>query len=249
MLFYNSFGNIPSYQGAVKEISSLGCRNIGLLFGVDSWEYPLWVLFQTHKNSQIRIEHVNVTNVSTQPSAVYPRGEFKPCALIDDNVSNLSMKAFVGDSVFIKTRQFAFLNVFQEDLTGELAFKSLTFHFNKALENFMQAEAIMLSRQKQGEVNSIDIEEYVALRKKALDEAQGIETEELTQVDPMLAKAFEGYFKNGLKSYLAGISEKDRQKFQEGQVLLTQWQAWLMASKDVLEYSFKNMTKITVKKP
>lgn len=46
-------------------------------------EYPWWVLLKNYNNNkQVRIEHVNVKNLSSIKSGVYPFSNFIPCAII-----------------------------------------------------------------------------------------------------------------------------------------------------------------------
>ena len=60
---------------------SLGeCKNVGLVMGEDSWEYPFWYL--TRAMGGVRLEHVKVDNISAKLK--YPLGAFEPCALILD---------------------------------------------------------------------------------------------------------------------------------------------------------------------
>lgn len=61
--------------GAVNFIRAKGCSDIGL---VSEWEYPLWVLLQEKNDKLVRIENVNVDNVS----AVKMKEDFIPCAIL-----------------------------------------------------------------------------------------------------------------------------------------------------------------------
>ena len=71
-----------AYMNAASGILYYQCNDIGLLIGADDWEYPLWVLL--HKgNSAVRLEHLNVNNVSGKLS--YPLGGFDPCMIIAVN--------------------------------------------------------------------------------------------------------------------------------------------------------------------
>ena len=55
---------MPTYLEIVYKLKSMNCSNIAIQIGVDSWEYPLWVLLQKEFNQDIHIEHVNVNNLS-----------------------------------------------------------------------------------------------------------------------------------------------------------------------------------------
>jgi hypothetical protein len=72
------------YSVASNIGADLGCQDWGLVFGGDTWEYPLWVLSRSRSKQSIRMEHVNVTDPSGQ--LAYPRGDFKPCVLLFDEL-------------------------------------------------------------------------------------------------------------------------------------------------------------------
>ncbi len=75
--FYKDPYLIQPYAAAQEYLKSTGCRQIGLMIGADTWEYPWWVLL---KGQDVRIEHVGVSNRSS--SLKYPLGDFMACALI-----------------------------------------------------------------------------------------------------------------------------------------------------------------------
>ncbi|MBF0569253.1 MAG: glycosyltransferase family 39 protein [Candidatus Omnitrophica bacterium] len=68
------------YASVGKLAQAVGCREWGLGFGPDSWEYPLWALFGPRPWQSVRIEHVTVGQLP------YPRGDFSPCMLLFDDV-------------------------------------------------------------------------------------------------------------------------------------------------------------------
>ncbi len=71
----------PYFEQAAQKIKSTHCRFIGLIMGVDSWEYPVWLLLrEAHPDADLRIEHVQVSNISS--GLKYPLGHFTPCALL-----------------------------------------------------------------------------------------------------------------------------------------------------------------------
>jgi hypothetical protein len=45
------------YVTAGRSLSAMGCKRVGLKFGGDDWEYPLWVLLRD-KDEPVRIDHV-----------------------------------------------------------------------------------------------------------------------------------------------------------------------------------------------
>ena len=70
------------YVGAANFVRSLSCSAIGLSLEAESWEYPLWPLLRTHDTRVVRLEHVNVANVSSVLSDRSPHSLFIPCAII-----------------------------------------------------------------------------------------------------------------------------------------------------------------------
>lgn len=55
------------YADAATALRSMKCQNVGLYFENTSFEYPLWRLLDRHSQT-IKIQHVNVENVSAQTS-------------------------------------------------------------------------------------------------------------------------------------------------------------------------------------
>lgn len=54
-------GNAYDYSQIAKKIQEQGYHNIGLLTGMDTFEYPLWYLLN---DDGYRIEHINVNNMT-----------------------------------------------------------------------------------------------------------------------------------------------------------------------------------------
>ena len=73
----------PYYQ-AVDFVKSQNCTNIGLSFWTkNSWEYPLWVLFQQPGKPTPRIEHISTIDpVVEKKLNSEPYKSFIPCAII-----------------------------------------------------------------------------------------------------------------------------------------------------------------------
>jgi 4-amino-4-deoxy-L-arabinose transferase-like glycosyltransferase len=84
-LYFTSRPNIefPYYQ-AVDFVKSQNCTNIGLSFWTkNSWEYPLWVLFQQPGKPAPRIEHISTIDpVVEKKLNSEPYKSFIPCAII-----------------------------------------------------------------------------------------------------------------------------------------------------------------------
>ena len=63
--FANRKSIYPYYDEAVREIAQSGRTHVGLIMGLDDWEYPIWALWRAdgHRPS-LWLTHVNVRNVS-----------------------------------------------------------------------------------------------------------------------------------------------------------------------------------------
>ena len=66
---------------ALGTAAQFNCRQIGLVFGSDNWEYPFNVISQWQKLHDIRFERIMVDNVSAKLE--YPLGAFDPCMIIE----------------------------------------------------------------------------------------------------------------------------------------------------------------------
>jgi hypothetical protein len=69
-----------AYSRVGRLVSAETCQEIGLILGIDSWEYPLWVALQQEVSPSIHIQHVNVTNISRNQ----PEDGSTPCLIITD---------------------------------------------------------------------------------------------------------------------------------------------------------------------
>ncbi|MFB8794993.1 MAG: hypothetical protein U7126_12410 [Microcoleus sp.] len=72
------------YNKAVDFVKSQNCTNIGLSFWTkNSWEYPLWVLFQQPGKPAPRIEHISTIDpVVEKKLNSEPYKSFIPCAIV-----------------------------------------------------------------------------------------------------------------------------------------------------------------------
>ena len=90
------------YIDAVNFVKQRDCTNIGL--SLPSMEYPWWVLLKNHNNRQVRIEHVNVQNLSNVKSRVYPFSNFIPCAIISVG-SSPSEELTTKEGIYVRAWQ------------------------------------------------------------------------------------------------------------------------------------------------
>jgi len=76
-------GRYSPYSRAVQLLPDPQCKQIGLYLDLDSWEYPFWVLLYQRLGRDVRIEAVNVENISARKYADLPA--FTPCAVLAIN--------------------------------------------------------------------------------------------------------------------------------------------------------------------
>lgn len=67
-----------SYRGAADVLARSGCRDVGLIQAIESWDYPLWALAR-EAGSDLRIRQVQVGNAT---AALAPEPRVPPCALV-----------------------------------------------------------------------------------------------------------------------------------------------------------------------
>jgi len=79
-LFMMDKNKLLMYSSTVSYVRSLGCKQIGLVIGGDSWDYPFYIMLNPNQDKSIRIEHVMVDNLTN--SYKYPLGDFTPCAIM-----------------------------------------------------------------------------------------------------------------------------------------------------------------------
>jgi 4-amino-4-deoxy-L-arabinose transferase-like glycosyltransferase len=79
--FYKKPDMAVHFSSVAAQLVAHHCRNIGLMLGEDSWEYPLWAMLRLYEpHGTRRIEHVGVNNQSAHLK--YPLGDFIPDALV-----------------------------------------------------------------------------------------------------------------------------------------------------------------------
>ncbi len=55
-----------SFLQTADYLTAAGCKRVGLITDIDSWEYPLWVLLRNRLGTGVYFEHVNVENASIE---------------------------------------------------------------------------------------------------------------------------------------------------------------------------------------
>jgi 4-amino-4-deoxy-L-arabinose transferase-like glycosyltransferase len=80
------FKNRPAltspYVESVNILSDRHCSAVGLMMGIDDWEYPFWVLLGEKMGGMVHLEHVNVANLSQEKYSEDRAGTLSLCALI-----------------------------------------------------------------------------------------------------------------------------------------------------------------------
>jgi 4-amino-4-deoxy-L-arabinose transferase-like glycosyltransferase len=107
-----ALNNKNEYINAANFVNSTACKKIGL--SLQSMEYPWWVLLKNDKQV-LRMEHVNVKNLSNVKSRAYPYKNFIPCAIISVGATqsenmvlkeDIYMKAWESESSIQKIQVF-----------------------------------------------------------------------------------------------------------------------------------------------
>lgn len=93
------FRNRPQIEGDYRrgagDIAAQSCRDIGLVIGMETWEYPLWALLGS-QGAEMRIEHVRIENVSRTLALQV----FRPCLIVTiDNEGRFSIERTSGEPV------------------------------------------------------------------------------------------------------------------------------------------------------
>ena len=87
--------NLYAAYSQVRElVRGNACQDIGLILGINGWEYPLWVALQQYASPSIDIRHVGITNISRN----LPHRDTIPCLIIAD--SDLAEEVRVGNQVY-----------------------------------------------------------------------------------------------------------------------------------------------------
>lgn len=111
------FSNRPSlfepYISSAQFVLKSQCSDVGLVLGINDWEYPFWVLLHENDKRTIRIEHVNVANISQMKSNEYPFNAFTPCAIIVVS-NNLPNEVNIGNAIYLRKMLSNPISVFMQ---------------------------------------------------------------------------------------------------------------------------------------
>ena len=74
------------YAKTAEFLRARNCSSVGLeLTPGHNYEYPFWVLIRQTAGQGVRIEHVNVENISKRKYDIYSFNQFSPCAVVSMN--------------------------------------------------------------------------------------------------------------------------------------------------------------------
>ncbi len=113
LYFTNEPALAKSYIRSMQYLSSTSCSDIGLILGSNDWEYPFWALLAQDGKRSVRIEHVDVTNISQVKYKEYPFNTFIPCAIIVVN-SNPPEDIQVGLNTYSQRRFFDPVSIYKQ---------------------------------------------------------------------------------------------------------------------------------------
>jgi len=227
--FTNRPGFSKPYGKTAEYLKSESCTNIGLILGEDSWEYPLWHLMKKNNNNSIRMEHINVKNISANLNKIPPFNRFTPCAIISFN-DNLKNKMTFKNHTYIETRKFSFIHIFIKDENGALARKNTITHFFQRMKTNQQA------KRMEQEKNFIEMINY---KKEELNEARLIDINELNKIYTSLGDHFQSLLLPGLELRIAGYATGDKMKHAAGQKLIILWEMWFQKNRKAIWEAFK----------
>jgi hypothetical protein len=106
------FANAPAlaqpYENAVAYVQALACHAIGLWWGGNDFEYPLFALLNA-RHYAARIEHVNVNNLSQFAAPNHP--PFQPCVILAYN--SAAAELFWRDTRYVLRAAWKPISVFE----------------------------------------------------------------------------------------------------------------------------------------
>lgn len=110
--FFNERSRMPYFVEAVSYVKATECKDVGLLLGGNSWEYPFWVLFDANNDEQFRLEHVSPGQLSPNR---YPLGSFDPCVVLGIHAKGETFE-FRPGIFYDRKKDFSLINIFEKRL-------------------------------------------------------------------------------------------------------------------------------------
>jgi len=113
------FSNRPSiaksYLASTQVLSEWNCSDLGLIIGVDDWEYPLWVLLREKTVGAVHLEHVSVTNISKRKYGEIHVSKFTPCAIFTLQ-TDLPSEISIGANVYLQEWSYDSVTIYKRAL-------------------------------------------------------------------------------------------------------------------------------------
>lgn len=223
--FVNNPGYYYSYRKAAEQLSKGTCRDVGLVMGGDSWEYPLWALLD-NMGGKFRMEHVLVNNPSAALSRRKPFSEFHACALVSDR-PDPGPRIVLDGKDFMLARKLTFLSVYQKDPDGTLAVRSAWYHFQQSMRNFPFILAITRKLNTPDSLNDQEMSRAVDAYLRYLQAVRAVDTRALNKFYPGLGEHFQQDFLTGMEQTMEGCRNQDKNLLIQGRQKLEQWRQWL----------------------
>ena len=110
--FINSRSLMRPYFESAQILSHLHCSDIGLITGMSGFEYPLWILLRENTSEIVRIEHVNVTNISQGLYSGNHLNKSNKCAIFTLK-SNPKNTVSIGNSVYSREWSSGRVNLYR----------------------------------------------------------------------------------------------------------------------------------------
>jgi hypothetical protein len=224
--FMNNPGYIYSYLAAIKTMDAIGCKDVGLYFGDDAWEYPLWALAKEQELVGIRFEHVLTRNASG--GKPYPSGPFDPCAVLSETPTAKDILEVSGRT-FSKTRVMPFLTVFLPQ-TGRAASR-----MSSALRHAITPLNVPSDLHSLEDTTRAVFMEIVRKTEQNAD----IDPVLLKRHSPDLFQRWETVYSRGLFLMKDGFINKDGNSIRRGQTLLMEWYNWVNTHRQDVEKALR----------
>jgi hypothetical protein len=82
LMFYNRPHLQGPYERVVHDLAAARCDRIGLVMGVDDWEYPLWSIMRDSMPAGFVVRHNHVANASSMHDAPSTGVGSHPCRMV-----------------------------------------------------------------------------------------------------------------------------------------------------------------------
>lgn len=227
-------GRRRPYMETVNFLHFIGCSDIGLIMGEDSWEYPFWVLLNEGVEQKARLKHVNVNNL-TSKAASFLFEDYTPCAIITfDEQKDKAIKS--QGHMYTKAWGIDYLNVFLYDKTGELQKKSSLFYLDRSLMYSTKVISLINAFDRsQGAKMSGDVKKIILTSMYYLKLTENINIEQLNTLYPGFGDHYKDYFINGLKLYVHGLKTANEAQHNIGHKMMLRWLVWLTEHRSSLQ--------------